>query len=71
MSTYIGFFSKLTAARGPYYEAVGCFNDKPKPNRAMPDLIGYFRHDIDWTDLSKMVKKCAVTAKEKGKLLRL
>ncbi|KAK3736274.1 hypothetical protein QZH41_020746, partial [Actinostola sp. cb2023] len=47
------------------YEPIGCFDDK-QADRALPILVANFRNVIDWNDLSKVVKLCAVATRERG-----
>lgn len=46
---------------GLTFKPVGCFRDIIEKGkvRAMPQLLKNFRGTIDWSDLSKIVQKCA------------
>lgn len=48
------------------YEPIGCFTDKQEA-RALPILVANFRGNIDWSDLTQVVKKCATAVESKGK----
>lgn len=51
------------------YEELGCYNDKGS-DRALPVLVGYFRPEINWFDLQKIIRKCAEETKKRGNVYR-
>ncbi|XP_020894702.1 uncharacterized protein LOC110233724 [Exaiptasia diaphana] len=55
----------LVLSQESQYEPVGCFVDKGEA-RALPMLVANFRGNIDWNDLTKVVKMCAAAVKAKG-----
>lgn len=48
------------------YEKVGCFNDNRVDPRPLPELLADLTGEVDWYDPSKVIRKCANLASEKG-----
>ena len=46
------------------YSSLGCFKDGTP--HALPLLLKSFRNNIDWNDMTKIVRACAEIAKERG-----
>lgn len=49
-----------------FYEEVGCFKDNQVDPRPLPELLADLTGEVDWYDLSKVIRKCARLASEKG-----
>ena len=62
--TYQQFFQFGTIFFSVEYNSLGCFKDSTP--RALPLLLKSFRGNIDWTDMTKIVRACADLAKERG-----
>ena len=45
---------------------MGCFKDNQVDPRPLPELLADLSGEVDWHDLSKVVKKCAQFASVKG-----
>lgn len=50
----------------PEFKPVGCFFDRGRRPRPLPQLIANFRGDIDWRNLNNTITKCARKVSEKG-----
>ena len=61
----INFISHAVATK---YVPIGCFKDKMKHPRPLPDLIKNFRGHLDWKNLNKTIDACAKEAENKGYL---
>lgn len=48
------------------YVSLGCFKDKNKMPRLMPEMIANKRKNIDWQNMEKTVQACADEAKKRG-----
>ncbi|XP_078357489.1 uncharacterized protein LOC144642401 isoform X1 [Oculina patagonica] len=48
------------------YEALGCYKDNQVDPRPLPELLADLTGEVDWYDPSKVIKKCAKLASEKG-----
>ena len=48
------------------YEEVGCFKDNEVDPRPLPELLADLTGEVDWYDPSKVTRKCARLASEKG-----
>ena len=48
------------------YEEVGCFKDNKVDPRPLPELLADLTDEVDWFDTSKVIRKCARLASEKG-----
>lgn len=48
------------------YEALGCYKDNQVDPRPLPELLADLTGEVDWYDPSKVIKKCARLASEKG-----
>ena len=48
------------------YEEVGCFKDNQVDPRPLPELLADLTGEVDWFDVSKVIRKCARLASEKG-----
>ena len=48
------------------YEKVGCFKDNQVAPRPLPELLADLTGEVDWYNLSKVIRKCAKLASEKG-----
>ncbi|KAK3728015.1 hypothetical protein QZH41_010949, partial [Actinostola sp. cb2023] len=55
-----------TQERLKEYEPVGCYLDKGVKPRPLPLLLANLRSSIDWTNLNKTIRACALLAQIKG-----
>ena len=67
MATQIQWPSvKLFTVQPATYVSLGCFKDKNKMPRLMPEMIANKRKNIDWQNMEKTVQACADEAKKRG-----
>lgn len=48
------------------YEVLGCYKDNQVDPRPLPELLADLTGEVDWYDPSKVIKKCAKLASDKG-----